>query len=59
MSTKVPIISGTGPFKYLNGDICDVAWITYDNKGFKRAYLMQMACKISDKTLEKIINFKE
>ena len=56
---KVPIISGTGPFKYLNGNICDVAWITYDNKGFKRAYLMQLKCKISDKTLEKIVNFKE
>ena len=58
-SKSMAIISGTGPFKYLNGRTCDVAWITYDNKGFKRAYLMQMACKISDKTLEKIINFKE
>ena len=59
MALRVPIISGTGPFKYLNGKICDVAWITYDNKGFKMAYLMQMTCKISDKTLEKIVNFKE
>ena len=59
MAIKVPIISGTGPFKYLNGKICDVAWITYDNKGFKRAYLMQLVCKISGKTLEKILNFKE
>ena len=59
MSIRVPIISGTGPFKYLNGNICDVAWITYDNKGFKRAYLMHLVCKISDRTLEKIINFKE
>ena len=59
MSMRVPIISGTGPFKFLNSKICDVAWITYDNKGFKRAYLMQLICKISDKTLEKIVNFKE
>ena len=56
---KVPIISGTGPFEHLNGSICDVAWITYNNKGFKIAYLMQLICKISDNTLEKIINFKE
>ncbi len=59
MAMKVPIISGTGPFQYLNGNICDAAWITYDNKGFKRAYLMQLVCKISGKTLEKILNFKE
>ena len=59
MSMKVPIISATAPFKYLNGNICDVAWITYDNKGFKRAYLMQLVCKISDKKFEKIINYKE
>ena len=56
---RVPIISGTGPFKYLNGNTCDVAWITYDNQGFKMAYLMQLICKISDKTLGKIVNFKE
>ena len=59
MSMRVPIISGTGPFKFLNGNICDVAWITYNNKGFKSGYLMQLVCKISDKTLEKIVNFKE
>ena len=56
---RVPIISGTGPFKYLNGNTCDVAWITYDNQGFKMAYLIQLICKISDKTLGKIVNFKE
>lgn len=59
MAIRVPIISGTGPFKFLNDTICDVAWITYDNKGFKRAYLMQLVCKISDKKFERIINYKE
>ena len=59
MAIKVPIISGTGPFKYLNGVLCDVAWITYDNAGYKNAYLMQATCKISDKKMEKIKNFKE
>ena len=59
MAIKVPIISGTGPFKFLNGTLCDVAWITYNNKGYKSAYLMQAACKISDSKMNKIINFKE
>ena len=51
MSMRVPIISGTGPFKFLNGNICDVAWITYNNKGFKSG-TNALVCKISDKTLE-------
>tara|TARA_E500000178_G_scaffold289721_1_gene292952 strand:- start:51 stop:392 length:342 start_codon:yes stop_codon:yes gene_type:complete len=34
MAIKVPIISGTGPFKYLNGVLCDVVWITYNNEGY-------------------------
>ena len=59
MAIKVPIISGTGPFKYLNGVLCDVAWITYNNEGYKSAYLMQATCKISDSKMEKIKNFKE
>ena len=59
MAMKVPIISGTGPFKYLNGIICNVAWITYNNKGFKKAYLMQAVCTISDNIMEKIVNFQK
>ncbi len=59
MAIKVPIISGTGPFKHLNGVLCDVAWITYNNEGYKGAYLMQATCKISDSKMEKIQNFKE
>ena len=59
MAIKVPIISGTGPFKHLNGVLCDVAWITYNNEGYKSAYLMQATCKISDSKMEKIQNFKE
>ena len=59
MAIKVPIISGTGPFKILNGVLCDVAWITYNNEGYKNAYLMQATCKISDSKMEKIKNFKE
>ncbi len=35
MAMKVPIISGTSPFKYLNGKIFDVAWITMITKDLK------------------------
>ena len=54
MAIKVPIISGTGPFKYLNGVLCDAAWINYNNEGYKNAYLMKATCKISDSKMEKI-----
>ena len=58
MAMKVLIISGTGPFKFLNGQTCNAAWITYNNKGFKRAYFMQAICKISDRLMDKITNFE-
>ena len=40
-------------------DVNSNALLVINNKGFKSGYLMQLVCKISNKTLEKIVNFKE
>ena len=54
MSVKVPIKSGTGPFKLLNGIICNAAWVIFNNEGHLPSYLMKAKCDISDDILKKM-----
>lgn len=54
MSVKVPIKSGTGPFKLLNGTICKAAWVVFNNEGHLPSYLMKAKCDISDDVYKKI-----
>ena len=54
MSVKIPIKSGTGPFKLLNGIMCNSAWVIFNNEGHLPSYLMKAKCDIPDDIYKKI-----
>ena len=54
MSVKIPIKSGTGPFKLLNGIMCNSAWVVFNNEGHLPSYLMKAKCDIPDDIFKKI-----
>ena len=54
MSVKIPIKSGTGPFKFLNGIMCNAAWVVFNNEGHLPSYLMKAKCDVSDEIFKKM-----
>ena len=54
MSVKIPIKSGTGPFKLLNGIMCNAAWVVFNNEGHLPSYLMKAKCNVPDEIFKKI-----
>ena len=54
MSVKIPIKSGTGPFKFLNGIMCNAAWVVFNNEGHLPSYLMKAKCDVPDEIIKKM-----
>ena len=44
--------SGTGPFKFLNGIMCNAAWVVFNNEGHLPSYLMKQNVMFQMKYLQ-------